>query len=48
MKEKKMEIELSVISEETGHFHKVLDRVFVDELTVRATEEIEKEEMELA
>lgn len=48
MKEKKQELELSIISEETGFKHKILDRATVDALTVRAIEEIENEQMEMS
>ena len=47
MKEKKQEIELSIISEQTNFQHKVLDRAFVDDLTAKALEEIEQEQMEM-
>lgn len=43
MKEKKMELELSIISEETGFKHKILDRAIVDQLTKDASQEIENE-----
>jgi hypothetical protein len=33
MKEKKQEIELSIIGEETNNTHKLLDRAIVDHLT---------------
>ena len=48
MKEKKQELELSIISEETNFNHKILDRVFVDSLTVQAAQDIENEQMEMA
>lgn len=48
MKEKKQEIELSILSEETGYTHKILDRAFVDHLTAQAALEIENEQMEMA
>lgn len=48
MKEKKQEIELSIISDETGYKHKILDRVFVDQLATKAAEDIENEQMEMA
>ena len=47
MKDKKQELELSIISDETKFQHKVLDRAFVDHLTTKAQEEIESEQMEL-
>jgi hypothetical protein len=39
---------LSIISDATGYKHKILDRVFVDQLTQKAQEEIENEQMEMA
>jgi 20S proteasome subunit alpha 7 len=48
MKEKKMEIEMSIISEKTGYKHVVLDRAFVDNLAQKASLEIENEQMEMA
>ena len=48
MKEKKQEIELSIISDETNFLHKVLDRVFVDQLAKQAADEIENEQMEIS
>lgn len=48
MKEKKQEIELSIVSETTGYKHKILERSFVDHLTQKAQEEIENEQMEMA
>jgi 20S proteasome subunit alpha 7 len=33
MKEKKQELEISILSDETGFTHRVLDRAFVDQLT---------------
>lgn len=48
MKEKKQELELSILSSETGFKHKILDRAFVDHLTNQAAEEIEKEQMDLS
>ena len=47
MKEKKQEIELSIISDDTKQQHKILDRAFVDDLTTRALDEIEQEQMEM-
>lgn len=46
MKEKKQELELSIISGETKFQHKVLDRDYVDKLTSQAQQEIEDEQME--
>jgi 20S proteasome subunit alpha 7 len=48
MKEKKQEIELSILSETTGFKHKILERTFVDHLTHQAQQEIENEQMEMA
>lgn len=48
MKEKKQELEISVISDETDFKHKILDRAQVDQLTAQATQEIENEQMEIA
>ena len=48
MKEKKMEIELSVISDATNYRHVLLDRQFVDALTNQANQDIENEQMEMA
>lgn len=47
MKEKKQEIELSIISEDTNFQHRILDRTIVDDLTAKALEEIEQEQMEM-
>ena len=47
MKEKKMEIELSIVSDETAYKHKVLDRSIVEALTHQAIAEIENEQMEM-
>lgn len=48
MKEKKMEIELSIISDKTNYRHVLLDRALVDGLAARANQEIEDELMEMA
>jgi hypothetical protein len=48
MKEKKQELEISIISDETDYKHKILDRVFIDQLTTQATQDIENEQMEMA
>ena len=48
MKEKKQELEMSILSAETGYKHKILDRAFVDHLTNQAAEEIEKDQMDLS
>lgn len=47
MKEKKQELELSIISDATGFKHKILDRAFVEHLTSQAQQEIENEQMEM-
>mmetsp|Transcript_48146 Transcript_48146/g.35339 ORF Transcript_48146/g.35339 Transcript_48146/m.35339 type:complete len:132 (-) Transcript_48146:45-440(-) len=47
MKEKKQELELSVIADETGHQHKLLDRDVVERITSSALQEIENEQMEM-
>ena len=46
MKDKKQEIELGILCEETKWTHKILDRQTVDGLTVAAKAEIEAEEDE--
>jgi hypothetical protein len=43
MKEKKQELELSILSDGTGYKHKILERGFVDHLTASAQQEIENE-----
>lgn len=48
MREKKMELELLVLSEETKWTSKILDRPTVDALCVRALEEIENEDEEMS
>ena len=48
MKEKKQELEISILSDETNCTHKVLDRAIVDHLTAQAAQEIENEQMEMA
>lgn len=45
MKEKKQELEISIISEETKFLHKVLDREYVARLTTQAQQDIENEQM---
>jgi 20S proteasome subunit alpha 7 len=47
MKDKKQEIELSILSAETNFQNKILDRAFVEDLTTKALEEIEQEQMEM-
>lgn len=46
MKDKKQELELSVLCEDTKWVHKILDRQTTDQLTVAALAEIEQEEDE--
>ncbi len=48
MKEKKQELELSILSDATGYKHKILERAFVEHLTQQAQQEIENEQMEMA
>lgn len=48
MKEKKQELEISILSEDTNYTHKVLDRAIVEQLTAQAAQEIENEQMEMA
>lgn len=47
MKDKKQEIEISIIGDNTGFKHRILDRKFLDDLTAKALEEIENEQMEM-
>ena len=44
MKEKKQELELSILSEETKWSHKILDRQTTDNLTKAALTEMENED----
>lgn len=44
MREKKQELELTILSEETGWVHKILDRATVDELTVTTKQQIEDDD----
>ena len=46
VKEKKQEVELSVMCEDTKWTHKIMDRVTVEQLTAAALVEIEAEEDE--
>ena len=46
MKDKKQELELSVLCADTKWVHKILDRQTTDQLTVAALAEIEQEEDE--
>jgi hypothetical protein len=48
MKEKKQELELSIISDDTNFNHKIVDRAIVEQLTAQATKEIEDEQMDIA
>jgi 20S proteasome alpha/beta subunit len=48
MKEKKQELEISIISDQTNFTHKILDRAVVDALTAHAAKEIEDEQMDMA
>lgn len=48
MKDKKQELELSVLSEETNWSHKILDRAQVDQLTQTALDAIENEDAEMS
>ena len=43
IKDKQMELELSVLSEDTGYTHKILDRATVGRYTEQAQQEIENE-----
>jgi len=43
MRDKKMELELGVISDESDFKHQILDRAFNDTLTATAQAEIENE-----
>ena len=47
MKDKKQELELSILSEATGHKHKILDRDVVNGLTAAALAEISGEDVEM-
>lgn len=47
MKDKKQELELSYISESSGHKHKIIDRAAVDLLTAQALREIKGEDVEM-
>jgi len=48
MKEKKQELELSVLSEANGWVNKILDRATADALCVAATAEIEADEDQMS
>ena len=47
MKDKKQELELSILSESTGYKHKILDRAQVDSLTQAALRDIQGEDVEM-
>ena len=47
MKEKKQELELSVLSEETKWAHKILDRETTNNLTSAALAEMQNEDQEM-
>ena len=48
MKEKKQELELSIISVDTNFTHTIVDRAIVEQLTAQATKEIEDGHMDIA
>ena len=49
MKEKKQELELSVLSEQNGKWvHKILDRAVTDQLTADAAEAIDQEDQDMS
>ena len=48
MKEKKQELELSVLSDATGNIHKILDRATTDAITAQAEQEIDNEDVEMS
>jgi len=48
MKEKKQELELSIICEDTKWVHKVLDRPTTDKITAEAQESIENEDNQMS
>ena len=47
MKEKKQELELSILSAETKWTHKILDRATTNNLTSAALNEMENEDQEM-
>ena len=47
MKEKKQELELSILGADTKYVHKILDRAITDQLCAAALAEIESEDMEI-
>ena len=48
MKDKKQELEISILSEATGNKHKILPRAQVDALTQAALKDISSEDVEMA
>jgi hypothetical protein len=48
IKEKKMELELSILCEDTKWTNKILDRATTDRITQQAQEAIENEDEEMA
>lgn len=48
MKDKKQELELSVLTEANGWKHKILDRTQVDTLTEKALRDIKGEDVEMS
>ena len=48
MKDKKQELELSVLCDENNYVHKILDRAQVDLLTQQAQLDIENEQLDMA
>ena len=48
MKDSKQELELSILSESTGHKHKVLERAKVNQITEAALKEIQGEDVEMS
>ena len=48
MKDKKQELELSILSEATSFRHKILDRAAVNALTANALREVNGEDVEMA
>ena len=47
MKDKKQELEISYISESSGHRHKILDRAQVEAVTAEAQKSISSEDVEM-
>lgn len=48
MKDKKQELELSIVSESTGFRHKILDRTTVNNITAAALREVNGEDVEMS